>query len=55
LNIKNIKPGAGFAIFIVFFGISVLEAYRTRHWLMVAFWLVIAIAFLLMDTPKSKA
>jgi hypothetical protein len=55
MSAKNIKPGAGFTIFVVFFGISVLEAFQTHDWLMVAFWALIAVAFLLMDMPKKKA
>lgn len=37
------------AIFIVFFGISLLDALRGGHWLRVVFWLGIAGFFLWAD------
>jgi len=50
---KKIKLGTGFAIFIIFFGISVLEAFQTRNWLIAAFWLAIGIVFLVADNLKK--
>ena len=42
------------AIFILFFGISTLEAFRTRNWVNAAFWVVIGIMFLLADNMKDE-
>lgn len=42
-------------IFILFFGVSVLEAFRTRNWMNVAMWMVIAIMFLVADASKKDA
>lgn len=50
---KKIKPGAGFTIFLLFFGIALLETIRTRNWLMVIFWIAIGILFLLLDNRKK--
>lgn len=38
-----------FTIFILFFGISVLDAVRGGHWLRILFWVVMAAGFLIAD------
>ncbi len=50
---KKIKLGSGFAIFLVFFGISLLEAFKNQNWLMAAFWLGMGMLFLVGDNMKS--
>ena len=50
---KFLKLRTSFTIFILFFGISLLEAFRTRNWVNVAFWVGIAIMFLLADNVKG--
>jgi hypothetical protein len=50
---KSIKLGAGFAIFILFFGVAALEAFQTSNWLKAAFWAAIGIAFLVADNLKK--
>jgi hypothetical protein len=50
---KNLKFGANFAIFILFFGVALLEAIQTQNWLRVAFWTVIAAIFLWADAKKE--
>ncbi|HET9826357.1 MAG TPA: hypothetical protein VFP87_13550 [Chitinophagaceae bacterium] len=50
---KLLKIRASFAVFLLFFGISLLEAFRTRNWLNVAFWLAVAITFLIADNLKE--
>ena len=50
---QKIKLGNGFAVFIIFFGISMLEAFQTRNWLLAAFWLGIGILFFLADNLKK--
>jgi hypothetical protein len=46
---RGIKLGANFAVFLLFFGVSLLEAFQTRNWLKAVFWLAIAFVFLLAD------
>jgi hypothetical protein len=46
---KLLRLPASFTVFLVFFGISLLEAFRTRNWINVAFWIGIAIMFLIAD------
>jgi len=36
---------AGLTVFVVFFGISLLDAFWGGHWLRAAFWLAMGIAF----------
>lgn len=50
---KLLKIRTSFAIFLLFFGISMLEAFRTRNWLKVAFWIAIAIMFLIADNLRA--
>jgi hypothetical protein len=52
---KRIKLRAGFTIFILFFGISLLEAFRTKNWVAAAFWVTLAVVFLLLDNQKDQA
>jgi uncharacterized membrane protein len=51
---KLLKIRAGFTVFLIFFGISLLEAFRTRNWLNAAFWIGIAIMFLIADNLKDS-
>ena len=51
---KRIKFGTGFAVFVLFFGIAMLEAFRTRNLLSVAFWIIMAVAYLWMDNRKTN-
>lgn len=46
---KLLRLPASFTVFLIFFGISLLEAFRTRNWINVAFWIGIAIMFLIAD------
>jgi len=49
---KLLRLPASFTIFLIFFGVSLLEAFRTRNWINVAFWIGIAIMFLIADGLK---
>jgi hypothetical protein len=40
-------------IFILFFGIALLDAVRGGHWLRIVFWLAIAALFFLADRQQS--
>jgi hypothetical protein len=50
----KIRFNANFAIFVLFFGVSVLEAFQTADWLKALFWLAIGSAFLLADNVKAR-
>lgn len=40
---------ASVVVFLIFFGVSALEAFRTRNWINVVFWVFIASMFLIAD------
>jgi len=50
---KKLKLGTNFTIFLLFFGMSMLEAIETNNWLKAAFWLAISIVFLMADNLKK--
>lgn len=49
---KNLGLGTNFVIFVLFFGVALLEAAQTQNWLRVAFWAVIGAVFLWADMRK---
>jgi hypothetical protein len=51
-NLTNLR--AGTVIFILFFGISALEAIRTRNWMSVTYWAVLGVIFVLLDGRKKQ-
>jgi uncharacterized membrane protein len=56
---KNIKMNlfripVSIVIFLLFFGISVLEAFRTHHWMNVVFWIAIAVMFVAADSSRDE-
>jgi hypothetical protein len=52
IHLRLLKIKTSMVIFFLFFGISMLEAFRTHNWLKVAFWVGIASMFLLADNLK---
>ena len=44
----------GFAIFALFFGVAALQAFQTRDWINVAFWLAMGSGFLLADSLRKR-
>ncbi len=46
--------GSNFAVFTLFFGLSLLEAFQAGNWLRAAFWLAIAIVFLYADRKTHQ-
>jgi hypothetical protein len=53
-DMKKIRFGANFTIFILFFGVAVLEAIQSHNWLKSLFWLAIGIVFLVADNLRKK-
>lgn len=51
----GIRLGTNVAVFLLFFGVSVVEAFDTRNWLKAALWLGIGVVFLLADNLKRRA
>ena len=49
---NKIKLGANFTVFLLFFGIAVLEAFQTKNWLNAISWFAIGMIFLAADNLK---
>ena len=49
---KKIKLGQGTAIYILFFGVAMLEALKTGNWSLSLFWLAVGAAFITADILK---
>jgi len=47
------KPGKNFTVFLLFFGVAVIEAFQTRNWIKAIFWVAIGLVFLAADDPKK--
>jgi hypothetical protein len=48
-QMKGMKFSTNFTVFLLFFGVALLEAFQTRSWLKAAFWLAIGCVFLVSD------
>jgi hypothetical protein len=48
-EMRRIRFGTNFAVFLLFFGVATLEAFQTSNWIRVGFWVAIGCAFLYMD------
>lgn len=51
---RKIKLGTNFTIFLLFFGIALLEAFQTNNWIKAVFWLAIGIMFLWADNLNKS-
>jgi hypothetical protein len=43
----------GIAIFVIFFGVSLLDAFAGGHWLRAAFWIAIGVLFWALARARS--
>lgn len=50
----KINLGMNFTIFILFFGVAVIEAIQTKNWLKTGFWIALSLIFLFADNLKKK-
>ena len=49
------SPGAGFTVFVLFFGLALLDAFRAGDWVHAAFWVAIGAVFFWADQPRRRA
>ena len=49
------KIGTNTVVFLLFFGISLLEAFQSHQWIKAVFWLAIGLVFLRADFSKWRA
>jgi hypothetical protein len=48
------KINPNFAVFILFFGIALVEALQSRNWLLSGLFILVGFVFLYSDNPKNK-
>ncbi|MEK6967889.1 MAG: hypothetical protein AABX51_04625 [Nanoarchaeota archaeon] len=48
------KLGTNIAVFVIFFGIALVEALQSRNWLLAGLFLLLGLVFLYADNQKSK-
>jgi hypothetical protein len=51
---KRVRLGTNFAVFLLFFGVAVIEAFQTANWLKAGFWVGIGLVFLLADNLRTN-
>ena len=49
----KLRFGTNFTVFLLFFGIAMIESFQTRNWVKAMFWLAIAIVFLYADSKEQ--
>ena len=47
------KVGTNFTVFILFFGLALLEAFAARNWFRAALWVSVGALFLWADNTKK--
>ena len=52
---KGLRFSTNFTIFALFFGLATLEAFQTQNWIRAAFWVAIAVVFLVADKSRKVA
>ncbi len=50
---KNFKIGANFAVFVLFFGIALIEAFKNQNWLEAALFVLLGLMFLWVGKGKK--
>ena len=50
----NLKLGANATVFLLFFGISLIDAIWTRHWVGVALWVAFGAFLLRADSRNTE-
>jgi hypothetical protein len=51
---NKVRIGTGFTVFVIFFGISVLESFASGNILWIALWLLAGVAFLIGDNVRGR-
>jgi hypothetical protein len=52
---RHLRLGTNVTVFLLFFGISLLEALQTHYWVRAAFWCAIGLLFLRADAMEPQA
>lgn len=51
---RRIRFGQGFVVFILFFGIALLDAVHAFDWLQAGFWVATGFVFIIADNIKKE-
>ena len=51
----NLKTGSGFTVFVLFFGLSLLEAVRSHDWLRASLFLALGLVFLWAERKRPQS
>ena len=51
----KLNAGINFTVFVLFFGMALLEAFRAGHWWKAGLWVAAALLFLAADNLRSTA
>jgi hypothetical protein len=52
---RDFWPGTNVTVFLLFFGIALLDTMRGQGWFMAVFWIAIGLVFLRADSLKRHA
>lgn len=54
---KNLKfqLGIGFVLFLLFFGMALLEVFQSHDWVRATFWVAMGIVFIVLDNVPKRA
>jgi hypothetical protein len=52
-TLRRINFGSNVAIFLLFFGLAMLEAFQDRNWIKASLWLAIGLVFLVADNLRG--
>lgn len=48
------KLGTNMTIFILFFGVALVEAFQSQNWLLAGLFFILGLVFLYADNTKKK-
>jgi hypothetical protein len=51
----NLRMGSNVTVFLIFFGVSLLDAIWSHHWLGAVLWLAFGVIFLRADSRAAEA
>ena len=55
IQYKYMRFGTNVAVFVLFFGIALVEALQAKNWLLAGLFIVVGIVFLCSDNIKKKS
>ena len=50
---RSLRAGANFTVFLLFFGLSLLDALWSGHWIRAGLWLLFGLLFLRADAMRA--